>query len=63
MAGLTCNFDATGKLNTIPTRSTSAGRTSNGIAHGAGWTASLSCLDDRAAMATTATPSMGEVAR
>ncbi|HEU4419417.1 MAG TPA: hypothetical protein VFT55_10790, partial [Planctomycetota bacterium] len=33
--GLTCNFDATGKLNTILTRSTFAGRTSNGVAHGA----------------------------
>lgn len=34
-AGLTCNFEATGKLNTILTRTTFAGRTSNGIALGA----------------------------
>ena len=33
--GLTCNFDATGKLNTILTRTTFAGRTSNGLTHGA----------------------------
>lgn len=33
-ASLTCNFDGDGKLNTVITRATFAGRTTNGIAHG-----------------------------
>jgi hypothetical protein len=32
--GITCNFTPDGKLNTILTRASFAGRTSNGIAHG-----------------------------
>ena len=43
---LTCNFDATGKLNTIITRTPLAGRTDNGIAHG------MSRADVRKALGT-----------